>query len=512
MILLYVFYDSRESTTNCATWLIDILQEAENGLSSRGETEAEDKSATSSPTDIESPASGATAETVEAKEEPPKKEQPEQTEQPPKKSEEATAAAAATATRVDDKKEEQPIIAAAEKPIVEKVVEVSRAVDASQCSLKARTKPIATPSIIERKTSEELPSSCTLPSSPPPTPIDPSPLQQQHQQQKITTALAEALKSSSYQSTTPPPPSTDTTTTTTLEQSNTSPEIISNVPLTANVQIVDHHSIVVESVSEQAQAPASSPEPQSSASSDVVVVEEIVVVAPESNKTTPQDDDDEESIGKSPVVEEEIVEVNEKPPPLPRSPAPVAPEATVVVEPEVSAAEVHVDSCAAQKPPVEVTPSESARTKFFMDTLSAEEASTIAATNDTCCPVGVDLSKMSVDGEEADRSQNSMTFDLLQEKTFVIDKQSLPESEQAEQYCELQRQLDGLTVADNEVEDKLSVDTDEPKAEGLQDDVKLNGTNNDNVQELKQVINHTRNKNKNRNKKRKAKKSNKSGM
>ncbi|XP_043480316.1 chemotaxis regulatory protein ChePep isoform X1 [Leptopilina heterotoma] len=56
----------------------------------------------------------------------------------------------------------------------------------------SHTEPIATPSIIERKTSEDLPS--RFPSSPPPTPIDPSPLQQAQQAAASATALAEALK------------------------------------------------------------------------------------------------------------------------------------------------------------------------------------------------------------------------------------------------------------------------------------------------------------------------------
>lgn len=47
-------------------------------------------------------------------------------------------------------------------------------------------------SIIEKKTSEDLPS--LVPSSPPPTPIDPSPLQQARQAAASATALAEALK------------------------------------------------------------------------------------------------------------------------------------------------------------------------------------------------------------------------------------------------------------------------------------------------------------------------------
>lgn len=405
-------------------------------MSSRGETEAEDKSAVSSPTDIESPASGATTETVEVKEEqqqPDKKEPAAPEPEPVKKTEEVPPAA----TRVEEEKKDE--MAAVEKP-VDKVVEVSRAVEASNvCSLQARTKPIATPSIIERKTSEELPSSCTLPSSPPPTPIDPSPLQQHHQHEQITsTALAEAFKSTTD---TQSPSDTVATATTPEQIINQTP--ISNVPLTANVQIVEHHSIV-------------------------------------------------EPVGGEAAAQE--------PPPLPRSPAPVtSSEPVVVVEPaETSTAEVHDEKVAP-----EVTPSESARTKFFMETLSTEETNAAEA-----------------DGE-ADRSQNSMTFELVQEKTFVVES-ALPTetSEQAddsvsEPIVELQSKLDDMSLNGQQddvvVEDlmKLSVEMEELKAAEClleeDDDVKINGTS-DNAQELKQVNNHTRNKNKNRNRKRKAKK------
>ncbi|XP_063990274.1 cell surface glycoprotein 1 isoform X1 [Diachasmimorpha longicaudata] len=55
-----------------------------------------------------------------------------------------------------------------------------------------KSKPMVTASIIERKTSEDFPSH--LPSSPPPTPIDPSPLQQAQQSAAHANQLAEALK------------------------------------------------------------------------------------------------------------------------------------------------------------------------------------------------------------------------------------------------------------------------------------------------------------------------------
>ncbi|KAK0175666.1 hypothetical protein PV327_009398 [Microctonus hyperodae] len=54
------------------------------------------------------------------------------------------------------------------------------------------TQPIVTSSIIERKTSEEFHS--LFPSSPPPTPIDPSPIQKAQQAAANADALAEALK------------------------------------------------------------------------------------------------------------------------------------------------------------------------------------------------------------------------------------------------------------------------------------------------------------------------------
>lgn len=79
---------------------------------------------------------------------------------------------------------------------VEKQVEVSQveAVESAPLEVKksSKSQPIVTPSIIERKTSEDFPS--LLPSSPPPTPIDPSPLQQAQQAAANASALAEALK------------------------------------------------------------------------------------------------------------------------------------------------------------------------------------------------------------------------------------------------------------------------------------------------------------------------------
>ncbi|XP_031772426.1 A-kinase anchor protein 200 [Apis florea] len=97
-----------------------------------------------------------------------------------------------TPAPVEEKKEEVEKLLEAEK----KAVEVSPAVGGqSDPVLEAsvfRAQTVATPSIIERKTSEDIPS--LPPSSPPPTPIDSSPLQQAQQAAATATALAEALK------------------------------------------------------------------------------------------------------------------------------------------------------------------------------------------------------------------------------------------------------------------------------------------------------------------------------
>ncbi|XP_044008010.1 A-kinase anchor protein 200 isoform X2 [Aphidius gifuensis] len=73
---------------------------------------------------------------------------------------------------------------------IENKIEVSLV--ETEILMPSKTKPIITTSVISRKTSEEFPSQ--LPSSPPPTPIDPSPLQQAQQTPANATALAEALK------------------------------------------------------------------------------------------------------------------------------------------------------------------------------------------------------------------------------------------------------------------------------------------------------------------------------
>ncbi|XP_051170153.1 A-kinase anchor protein 200-like [Leptopilina boulardi] len=90
----------------------------------------------------------------------------------------------------EEKKDEATSV---EKEKPAEKVEIADKVEVSGEDATAHhTEPIATPSIIERKTSEDLPS--RFPSSPPPTPIDPSPLQQAQQAAASATALAEALK------------------------------------------------------------------------------------------------------------------------------------------------------------------------------------------------------------------------------------------------------------------------------------------------------------------------------
>lgn len=109
------------------------------------------------------------------------------------KKKEPTPSAPTPVPSVEDKKEEAVEKVEAEK----KVVEVSQSAGGHSVTDPVeipvyRVQPVATPSIIERKASEDLPS--LPPSSPPPTPIDPSPLQQARQAAANATALAEALK------------------------------------------------------------------------------------------------------------------------------------------------------------------------------------------------------------------------------------------------------------------------------------------------------------------------------
>ncbi|XP_028046038.2 A-kinase anchor protein 200 [Monomorium pharaonis] len=124
------------------------------------------------------------------------------------KKKEPTLSAPTPVPSVEDKKEE------VEKVEVEKkVVEVSQSAGGHSVADPVeipvyRVQLVATPSIIERKASEDLPP--LPPSSPPPTPIDPSPLQQARQAAANATALAEALKlpavAAAEESTLAPPP------------------------------------------------------------------------------------------------------------------------------------------------------------------------------------------------------------------------------------------------------------------------------------------------------------------
>ncbi|XP_033231434.1 A-kinase anchor protein 200-like [Belonocnema kinseyi] len=151
--------------------LVEGGEEAENAACSPVE-----KSEVSSPVESEA---AVPAQATEAKEvEPaasPAKEKKEETNPVVEKEKPAEKVEAVIAEKVE-------VSAGARPPTGSQFVEVNA----------SHTKPIATPSIIERKTSEDLPS--RFPSSPPPTPIDPSPLQQAQQAAASATALAEALK------------------------------------------------------------------------------------------------------------------------------------------------------------------------------------------------------------------------------------------------------------------------------------------------------------------------------
>nr|XP_050858626.1 A-kinase anchor protein 200-like isoform X2 [Vespula vulgaris] len=101
---------------------------------------------------------------------------------------------APTPVPLEDKKEEVEKVEA-EKKVVEVSPDGGRSLADSIKVSVFRVQPVDTPSIIERKTSEDLPSQ--LPSSPPPTPIEPSPLQQAQQAAATAvtvTALAKALE------------------------------------------------------------------------------------------------------------------------------------------------------------------------------------------------------------------------------------------------------------------------------------------------------------------------------
>jgi len=165
-------------------------EEAENATAASS-SPLEEKSEASSPSD-EQAAAPIAASADEAKEETAAA-SPTAASPLEEKKEEPTPSAPTPVPSVEDKKEEAVEKVEAEK----KVVEVSQSTGGQSVTDPVevpvyRVQPVATPSIIERKTSEELPS--LFPSSPPPTPIDPSPLQQARQAAASATALAEALK------------------------------------------------------------------------------------------------------------------------------------------------------------------------------------------------------------------------------------------------------------------------------------------------------------------------------
>ncbi|XP_061930488.1 FK506-binding protein 5 isoform X2 [Apis cerana] len=182
-------------------------EEQENGSGTAG-SPVEEKSAVSSPTteNEEAPVAAAAAAAASSPSSP----------QPPSsaaetKEESSGAASAASSSPLEEKTEEAadpsaptPAPLEEKKEEVEKLeaekkaVEVSPAVGGQSAPEPVvevsvfRVQTVATPSIIERKTSEDIPS--LPPSSPPPTPIDSSPLQQAQQAAATATALAAALK------------------------------------------------------------------------------------------------------------------------------------------------------------------------------------------------------------------------------------------------------------------------------------------------------------------------------
>lgn len=153
----------------------------------------EEKSSASSPSADEQVAAPTAATAVEPKEEVVAASPAAAASPVEEKKKEPTPSAPTPIPPVEDKKEEAIEKVEAEK----KVVEVSQSAGGHSVADPVeipvyRVQPVATPSIIERKASEDLPS--LPPSSPPPTPIDPSPLQQARQAAANATALAEALK------------------------------------------------------------------------------------------------------------------------------------------------------------------------------------------------------------------------------------------------------------------------------------------------------------------------------
>ena len=164
-------------------------EEAENGSATAG-SPLEEKSAVSSPTaeNEAAPVAAVPTPSTETKEE----SAASAANSPAEDKTEEPTPSAPTPVPVEEKKEEVEKVEAEKK-----VVEVSPAggqfvPDPVEVSV-FRVQTVATPSsIIERKTSEDIPS--LPPSSPPPTPIDSSPLQQAQQAAATATALAEAFK------------------------------------------------------------------------------------------------------------------------------------------------------------------------------------------------------------------------------------------------------------------------------------------------------------------------------
>lgn len=185
---LWIFIASYKISKIVCSRLFQGGEEAENATAAM--SSPEEKSAASSPSADEQVAAPVAA--TEPKEESNTASPAAAASPVEEKKEEPTPSAPTPVPSVEDKKEETVEKVEAEK----KVVEVSQSAGGQSVTdpveIPVRVQPVATPSIIERKTSEDLPS--LLPSSPPPTPIDPSPLQQARQAAASATALAEALK------------------------------------------------------------------------------------------------------------------------------------------------------------------------------------------------------------------------------------------------------------------------------------------------------------------------------
>ena len=174
---------------DCHVKMLQGGEEAENGSATAG-SPLEEKSAVSSPTaeNEAAPVAAVPTPSTETKEE----SAASAANSPAEDKTEEPTPSAPTPVPVEEKKEEVEKVEAEKK-----VVEVSPAggqfvPDPVEVSV-FRVQTVATPSsIIERKTSEDIPS--LPPSSPPPTPIDSSPLQQAQQAAATATALAEAFK------------------------------------------------------------------------------------------------------------------------------------------------------------------------------------------------------------------------------------------------------------------------------------------------------------------------------